>query len=281
MYYPKSQIQTNLYSNGNEFLLDGRPYVGDYYKTSDGRYFTGKSPSNPPNNPLTENTDAHSQEAPDVNTTSPSLQASKSNSYYTNSDVLYRLAKGINLDDTRVAPKPPISSISKPTKQDYETGEFCRYFLKKRNEIAFLEVSEETYTKYVNKDKLVQHHLYLPIKIDWILTGKTENVFNTNKNIVALAERDNNAIGFRSMFRNNYLKFYESKRIEENLETDGTEFKNKRTGIPYSGKYHIHPEKGAMVGALHSDLPHDYLVPIEEEIEYNIEQRSQRSSGGY
>ena len=55
MYYPKSQIKTNQYTNGDDFVIGGRNYVGDYYETSDGRFFTGKSPSNPPNKLLTPN----------------------------------------------------------------------------------------------------------------------------------------------------------------------------------------------------------------------------------
>jgi hypothetical protein len=38
MYYPKSQIKTNLITNGKEFvyLSDDKPYSGSYWKTSDG-----------------------------------------------------------------------------------------------------------------------------------------------------------------------------------------------------------------------------------------------------
>ena len=49
-YYPKSQIITNLYTNGNELFLqsDGSPYAGFYYKTSNGSYFSGKTPQDIP-----------------------------------------------------------------------------------------------------------------------------------------------------------------------------------------------------------------------------------------
>ena len=40
-YYPKSQIITNLYTNGEELSEDNQvTYTGFYYKTSDNRYFT-------------------------------------------------------------------------------------------------------------------------------------------------------------------------------------------------------------------------------------------------
>ena len=36
MYYPKSQITTDLYTDGQEFQVVGTsiPYIGDYYKVS-------------------------------------------------------------------------------------------------------------------------------------------------------------------------------------------------------------------------------------------------------
>ena len=51
MYYPKSQIKPNLFTNGDQYvyLRDETNYIGFYYSTSDGRYFTGKSPNNGPN----------------------------------------------------------------------------------------------------------------------------------------------------------------------------------------------------------------------------------------
>lgn len=47
MYYPLSQIKTNLYTGGNEYALKSNPrtpYIGYYYKTSIGQSFTGKTP---------------------------------------------------------------------------------------------------------------------------------------------------------------------------------------------------------------------------------------------
>ena len=45
-YYPKSQIITNQYTNGGEFLLSStrENYIGDYYTTSEGESYTGKNP---------------------------------------------------------------------------------------------------------------------------------------------------------------------------------------------------------------------------------------------
>ena len=287
MYYPKSQIKTNQYTNGDEFLVGGRNYVGDYYETSEGRFYTGKSPSNPPNKLLTPSPQpGEGQTAFGNSFVGDSSKSTIPSTSYYNIDYTYWDAKNYNFNNPPKAPLPPSNSMPKPTEQEYKIGEFNRYFVKKNNEIKFIEVSKKMYENFSNKNNEYQYQLYTPIKINWILVGKPEKVFNTNKNIVALAERNFQAPGFRSYFMNNYLKYYVATEIEENLETDGTEFKNQRTGRPYVGKYHIHPEKGPMVGAKHLPIPHDYLVPIDEIISNdgtyssNI-QRNTRSSGGY
>ena len=51
MYYPKSQIKTNLYTNGNQYILSTtkEPYIGPYYEISSGDKYTGKNPQDGPN----------------------------------------------------------------------------------------------------------------------------------------------------------------------------------------------------------------------------------------
>ena len=48
-YFPLSQVKTNLVSSG-EFALVGNQeiYYGSYWKTSTGKYFTGKTPQDLP-----------------------------------------------------------------------------------------------------------------------------------------------------------------------------------------------------------------------------------------
>ena len=42
MYYPKSQITSNLYTNGGEYIIlsNGRDYIGYYFTTSDNKIFS-------------------------------------------------------------------------------------------------------------------------------------------------------------------------------------------------------------------------------------------------
>jgi len=46
-YYPKSQIQTDLYTKGKQLrVVSSRAeYIGYYWKTSKGEYFSGRNPS--------------------------------------------------------------------------------------------------------------------------------------------------------------------------------------------------------------------------------------------
>ena len=46
MYYPKSQIVVNLYTNGQEYVIKSSKenYIGSFWKTADGKFFTGKTP---------------------------------------------------------------------------------------------------------------------------------------------------------------------------------------------------------------------------------------------
>ena len=50
------------------------------------------------------------------------------------------------------------------------------------------------------------------------------------------------------------------KLAQDNLYTEGGEY--LLNGTDYVGSYHIHPDKGAMVGAYHISEPHEYLTPI-------------------
>ena len=54
MYYPKSQIITNLFTIGDEYvyLNTNNIYSGSYFKTGDGKVFSGRNPNDKPNLPL-------------------------------------------------------------------------------------------------------------------------------------------------------------------------------------------------------------------------------------
>lgn len=204
MYYPKSQVKTNLYTNGGDFILlnGSTPYKGYYYTTSNGRYFTGKTPNESP-----------SFEIVKVNQSKPTSNLPANLQIEDIPlDNLYIVENGYStstrLSFNQTPPTPPKQSYPIVTDNDYKLGEFQRYFLKKGNEIKFLEISLEDYRKYVNRDKDVMFELYTPIQINWILTGEKEQVYQVNQSIVARAEREQNLPGFTQYFRGKFTQFY-------------------------------------------------------------------------
>ena len=257
MYYPKSQIKTDLYTNGGEFVTsnDGVVYQGYYFSTSDGLYFTGRNPNNKPNFPLTLN--LNSSLNPVISTSS---SFSEVDSFY-NYPIGYSLALSSGITNTSIPPSLPTQTIVLPTKEDYKITEYQRYFVKKSNEIIYIEISQEEYKKYIDQDINVSYQLYIPFTLPWVISGNRNDVYNVNKKTIERIQSNGSLQGFKSYFKNRYDQYFKYS-ASSNLTTDGTEFLNESTGKRYVGLYHIHPEKGPMVGAEHIPQIHDYLIPV-------------------
>ena len=208
MYYPKSQIKTNLHTQGGEFIIasTGQDYKGYYYMTSNGRAYSGKTPSDIQTPQLLQTIDQNPSLFTIARDAEPGLGGSLT------SDSSYFILSPSYINSTKIntsnSPSPPKQSYPIVTENDYKLGEFQRYFLKKGNETKFLEISLEDYRKYVNQDRDVMFELYVPIQINWILTGEIEQVYKVNQSIVARAEREQNLPGFTQYFRDRFTQFY-------------------------------------------------------------------------
>lgn len=190
MYYPLSQIQSNLYTSGNEFALasTGASYTGYYWKTSKGEYFSGKTPQDLPSQKLVLINTQSQTTAVTQTITVPSVYSS----------ILKQSQSKIILQ----------SLYPQPTQDDYNAGEFVRYFCKKTNELKYLEISKDNYFALSNKDPQYDYALYLPFYIHWQLTGEKEQVYSINKNMVQLTMQRQNLYQFDKFLKENYLKFY-------------------------------------------------------------------------
>ena len=190
MYYPKSHITPNLYSNGELSIKDSNSsYTGYYFKTLDGKAFSGRFPGDGVNQELTTSFDSGYS-----NTESFEANRIEDTRYYpANSDYssLNNVVVREGLTDV------PTPFYPQPSEQDYSRGEFTRYFAKKTNENIYTEVSG-----------LFQNSLYIGIKLPWLIAGDKDEVYNTNKNIVELREQENQIKGLGHFLRFNYLKFY-------------------------------------------------------------------------
>jgi hypothetical protein len=199
MYYPLSQIKTNLYTNGGEYayISTNEAYTGYYWKASDGKIFSGRTPQDTPVEELTPVT-TRSSNVSSTNTFLSINQEDTNNTTYLN-------IKNIAVND--VIFTPPYTPTL-PTPQDYQIGEFVRYFCKKSNEVIYIETSQETYDLLLNKDQRILWQLYIPFNIPWQITGDKQTVAKTNKNIVELTMFKNKYYRFNDYLKNDYLKYF-------------------------------------------------------------------------
>jgi hypothetical protein len=256
MYFPKSQITTNLSTNGSEFQVVGTDeyYIGSYFKTSDGRFYTGKTPQDGNNKLLVQN--------PINDPNYPALLVDSDTNYFTNSlPPSYLNASKSEL----ILSPPPQGNIVFPTEEDYETGEYQRYFLKHNINNIYLEVNQATYNNFFNLNPSVQYQLYTAIQISWILVGKPIEVYEINRNIALLYEKENKIMGFSNFFKGRYLKYYRPLK-NEYYSTRGGELKVQDTNENYEGYYHVYSTRGViMEGRFHTASPHRVLIPFKGE----------------
>lgn len=260
MYFPLSQITTNLTTQGGEFKLQstGKEYIGDYFRTSKGNNYTGKVPNDGPNELLINFQSAEEQSQEDV-------EAGREGSYNEEANVI--LLPNDYLGSTSLQISPTIqstTSIPFPTEQNYNSTKFKRYFLKKTNNFIYKEINSSTYELYINQDSSVPYSLYQAINIDWVIAGNLLSAFKTNFNIVELAEVENEWFGFVQSFKDRFAKFYKLNP-NDTFYTKGGELKIKDTNIEYVGYFHVHPSRGVLMeGKQHIDQPHSVLTLIQE-----------------
>jgi hypothetical protein len=190
IYYPKSHITPDLYSNGDlVYKNTNNPYTGYYFSTFDNKAFTGRFPGDgnnleliPPQN----NNISNSTLFEDANPEDPRFYP-ENQDYSTLKKVQYN--QGIS--------QTPVSFYPTPSIQDYEMGEFTRYFSKKANEEVYYETSG-----------LFKNNLYIGFSLPWKLTGDKNVVFEVNKGIVELKQQQFKALGLGAFLKFNYIQYY-------------------------------------------------------------------------
>lgn len=205
-YYPKSQIKTNLYTNGgeyttsqNQFSTVAESYIGYYYKTSTGQLFTGRNPQEKPNlllypfEPLLSNIEvgAETETLPNNLIVTNILEPKYS---YSNS----------NPSQTRSIPQ---FSLTLPTPEDKKRGYFIRYFCKKNNELIYYETSQSDYDRTRNQDPTMAYDLYSVLALQWSIMGDPSQVTNFNASSVNKAALINNWTGFPQYFKGNFTQY--------------------------------------------------------------------------
>ena len=201
MYYPKNQIETGLYSNSNFIITStNKVYIGPYFKTSDGKFYTGKEPNDGPNHLLTPAFPKlqgklpyeEGYEFPD-----PRFDQGNNNTY----SILTQTPNPGRNSRFRVFSPIPYYPIL--TDVEKGNGQFIRYILKKSNENIYYEVGKN------NCNDSLRSKLYMRIILPWIISGDKEKVAKANAKQVELIERLQKIDGLGKFLKHNYLQFYQ------------------------------------------------------------------------
>ncbi len=198
-YFPKSSTINNLYSNGELFNPKTRdPYVGYYYETHNGKYFAGRNP----------NELATQIELIIITSEESDLFQIQDLRFSTANNINYSILKEESQQLEKL--QPFLNSVPTPTPQDYQIGEFQRYFAKKVNEEKYTEISLTTFNELKAQDPKYFFSQFTQFSLPWKLIGEKEQVARTNKNIIELTERQNNVFFLGKFLKFNYLQFYKN-----------------------------------------------------------------------
>jgi hypothetical protein len=194
MYYPKSQVKPNLYTNGREYILSTtkEEYKGYYYKISTGQLYTGKNPNEPQPillEPLTSAT-----------LSTPEL--------FIPDQLTKIITSPIQPSPTLPNRNIPQFNQIPPTTHQQQNGQFTRYFCKRNNELKYMEISLDTYTQLSTKDPQIAWDLYTPISVLWQTQGVKNTVYASNQSSVYLVEKTQTWYGFSQYFKGDFLKYY-------------------------------------------------------------------------
>ena len=197
MYFTKSQIKPNLYTNGGEYILSTtkQDYKGYYYKVSSGQQYTGKTPQDGANILLLL---ANKLQFTNPNPSNPlesfpiELTDDEDNLNY------------FNLQSTppniRVLPQP---NPTFPTQQEQDLGVYTRYFCKKNNELKYMEIDKTTFQKLNSKSNDIAWDLYTPISTLWYISGDSGS-YKANKGLISLIEKNQKWYGFTQWFKEKF-----------------------------------------------------------------------------
>lgn len=201
-YYPSSKILANQNTNGTEYSVNGKPYRGKYYKTYDGKFFSGANPQVGPSEPLTPINRYSGFPTSNIVLNQDSDDLATRNAVQ--SDLIVR-SKG-----------RPTSFYPQPNSDDYKRGYLIRYFTKKENSTSIIEISEEEYNNIVNGTTDYDIRIYQTQKILWKITGPLNSqrqsqynvipgIIDTNKRLTETANKT--FLGIVDFIGGDYTKF--------------------------------------------------------------------------
>lgn len=195
MYYPLSQIKTNLYATQGENLIvasTGEPYVGYYYETSVGEKYKGKSPQGSTQILLIKSpydlpddiqyNNNYVRVATWMGDADPVLYGNEQSLNQLTTDKYNAINNG-GIPPIRTI---PIAIRGEYNEEDQKRGYYMRYFTKRHNNYLYYEISHTDYNLLEKRDPTIAFDLYGYCSISWDLinllaNGGKANIIESNK----------------------------------------------------------------------------------------------------
>jgi len=203
MYYPKSKIIPDQYTNGDKLIYASSKllYTGYYHILANNQIFTGKNPTdgNPQLLIFPSQIDSRPQSFQDI----PIITDEPENYSFNDSGFDYDLIR------TKNNIQPPPTSLQEPkyTTPSVQYPSFIRYFVKRTNNSVFIEIDKSTFNKLISKDKSYNWPMYIAFELPWTTGGASTNTINSiNKGIVEMTELRLKLYGL-SKYITNYTEF--------------------------------------------------------------------------
>lgn len=228
-YYPLSQIETDLYTNGGEYALisdipqnnqikkDPNTYKGPYFKVSSGKVFSGKVPTNqsielipinPANGqPFEDNTNPLESFTSQTIEIADTRQTSDLSFYDENGNLIYPTTTSnySSNSNSRIIPSSYYPSLSQKQKDE---DQFTRYFTKRTNELRYIEIDKKTYDALESRDSNIAWDLYEPASLIWKIKGDKQEIHTSNKAATISVEQKSRWPGFHKYFKDKFTQFY-------------------------------------------------------------------------
>lgn len=148
-YYPTSEITTDLYTPGKQWMTTNNvEYIGLYHK-----YLTGEVYTKP-------------QWQPDISV----ILIPYIDNIISNKNMPYsKLKPEIQLSRTSPTAHNVVATVN-----DYRRGLLQRFFIKKRNDNAIIEINKQQFDLW--KSDEIDKKLYIAIEIAWYITGPIHDI---------------------------------------------------------------------------------------------------------
>ena len=180
MYFPKSKIITDRYTNGGELFYKntGTPYQGYYHILASGEVFSGKSPTDGQVLELVYTTNYNDKSPNELNT----FQVSPTSIFKLYDFGTSKLPYD-NIRKQNQIEYPPTVLIE-PTyiQPTVSYPSFIRYFVKRVNNVLFIEIDQQQYTSLKSKDRSYNWPSYIPFSLPWTTGGASRvDIQQTNR----------------------------------------------------------------------------------------------------